>query len=68
MNWPQWKKWMVTIVLGLMTFCITFASSVFSTATVPTAIEFGVSTEVMILGTSLFVLVGARIVKTVLLF
>lgn len=56
MNWPRWKKWMVTIVLGLMTFCITFASSVFSTATVPTAIEFGVSTEVMILGTSLFVL------------
>lgn len=47
---------MVTIVLGFMTFCITFASSVFSTATVPTAIEFGVSNEVMILGTSLFVL------------
>ncbi|OCL10760.1 MFS general substrate transporter [Glonium stellatum] len=56
MNWPRWKKWMVTIVLGFMTFCITFASSVFSTATVPTAIEFGVSNEVMILGTSLFVL------------
>jgi len=39
-----------------MTFVITFASSVFSTATQPTAQEFGVSTEVMILGTSLFVL------------
>lgn len=38
------------------TFCVTFASSVFSTATVPTAILFGVSEEVMVLGTSLFVL------------
>lgn len=58
---------MVTIVLGLMTFCITFASSVFSTATVSTAIEFAVSTEVMILGTSLFVLVSACIIRTFLL-
>ncbi|KAL1635103.1 hypothetical protein SLS56_001855 [Neofusicoccum ribis] len=56
MNWPQWWKWTVTITLGMMTFCITFASSVFSTATVVTAEKFGVSTEVMTLGTSLFVL------------
>ncbi|KAF2836718.1 MFS general substrate transporter [Patellaria atrata CBS 101060] len=56
MNWPTWKKWMITIVLALMTFVITFASSVFSTATMVTAKKFGVSTEVMVLGTSLFVL------------
>ncbi|EOD50786.1 mfs multidrug transporter [Neofusicoccum parvum] len=56
MNWPHWWKWTVTITLGMMTFCITFASSVFSTATVVTAEKFGVSTEVMTLGTSLFVL------------
>lgn len=56
MNWAPRKKWIVTITLGLMTFCVTFASSVFSNATVPTAEEFGVSTEVMTLGTSLFVL------------
>jgi hypothetical protein len=56
MNWPASKKWIVTITLGLMTFCVTFASSVFSTATIATSIEFGVSTEVMTLGTSLFVL------------
>ncbi|KAF2112687.1 major facilitator superfamily domain-containing protein [Lophiotrema nucula] len=55
-NWTRGKKWRVTIVLGIMTFCITFASSVFSTATVVTAEQFGVSTEVMTLGTSLFVL------------
>ncbi|KAK5017109.1 hypothetical protein LTR39_001722 [Cryomyces antarcticus] len=47
MNWPVWKK---------LTFCITFASSVFSTATRPTALLFGVSNEVMVLATSLFVL------------
>ncbi|OCK82986.1 MFS general substrate transporter [Lepidopterella palustris CBS 459.81] len=56
MNWPRWKKWMITIVFGSMTLCVTFASSVFSTATIPTSIKFGVSTEVMTLGTSLFVL------------
>lgn len=56
MNWKISKKWVVTIMLGFMTFCVTFASSVFSNATVPTAKEFGVSTEVTTLGTSLFVL------------
>ncbi|KAH0353619.1 MFS general substrate transporter, partial [Aureobasidium melanogenum] len=56
MNFPEWKKWTITIVAGLMTFSVTFASSVFSTATTPTSQLFGVSEEVMILGTSLFVL------------
>ncbi|KAF2465762.1 MFS general substrate transporter [Lindgomyces ingoldianus] len=44
MNWPRWKKWNVTMLL------------VFSTATVSAAKKFGVSNEVMVLGTSLFVL------------
>jgi MFS transporter, DHA1 family, multidrug resistance protein len=56
MNWKTWKKWLYTICLGFMTFTITFASSVFSTATMVTAKQFGVSSEVMTLGTSLFVL------------
>lgn len=56
MNWPMSKKWRVTVAMGLMTFCVTFASSVFSNATIPTAELFGVSTEVTTLGTSLFVL------------
>lgn len=55
-NWPESKKWMVTIALSTMTFCITFASSVFSTATMVTAKQFQVGTEVTTLGTSLFVL------------
>lgn len=60
MNWPRSKKWVVTFTFSLMTFVITFASSVFSTATVVTSQEYGVSTEVMTLGTSLFVLVSHR--------
>ncbi|KAF2270173.1 MFS general substrate transporter [Lojkania enalia] len=55
-NWPRWRKWVVTMILGLITVCITFASSIFSTATMATAAQFDVSSEVMILGTSLFVL------------
>ena len=38
-----------------MTLVVTFASSVFSTAIEPTSKQFGVSTEVMVLGQSLFV-------------
>ena len=57
MNWSRTKKWTVTLVMAFLTFVITFASSVFSTATYVTALEFGVSDEVMTLGTSLFVLV-----------
>ncbi len=56
MNWPSGRKWLYTIVLGSVTFCVTFASSTFSTATVVTAEIFHVSLEVMTLGTSLFVL------------
>jgi DHA1 family multidrug resistance protein-like MFS transporter len=55
MNFPTWRKWLYTAIYGSMTFCITFASTVFSTATVATAKEFDVSVEVMTLGTSLFV-------------
>ncbi len=59
MNWSTSKKWSVTLTLGFMTFCITFASSVFSTATQVTAVQYGVSEIVTTLGTSLFVLVSA---------
>ena len=55
-NWPRWKKWVITTVLSTLTFCVTFASSVFSAATEATAAEFDVSEEVMVLATSLFVL------------
>jgi DHA1 family multidrug resistance protein-like MFS transporter len=56
MNWSRSKKWITTTMLGIVTFCVTFASSVFSNATFITAEEYHVSTEVTTLGTSLFVL------------
>lgn len=56
MNWSVSKKWVTTVALGLMTFCVTFASSVFANATVDVAELYHVSTEVSTLGTSLFVL------------
>ncbi|KAK3071471.1 hypothetical protein LTR53_008552 [Teratosphaeriaceae sp. CCFEE 6253] len=54
MSWS--KKWATTFALGFVTFCVTFASSVFSPGTQQAAREFEVSSEVMVLGTSLFVL------------
>lgn len=56
-NWKKSKKYTVTVLYSSLTLCITFASSIFSTATMVTAKMFGVSNEVMTLGTSLFVLV-----------
>lgn len=55
-NWSKSKKWTCTIALGLVTFCVTFASSVFSAGTVPAARYYGTSNEVMVLGTAIFVL------------
>ncbi|KAL9063863.1 MAG: hypothetical protein Q9161_009236 [Pseudevernia consocians] len=55
-NWKTSKKYTVTVFYASLTFCITFASSIFSTATMVTAKMYGVSNEVMTLGTSLFVL------------
>lgn len=60
-NFSRRRKWLITINMGLMAFCATFASSVFSSATVATSKQFGISQEVMTLGTSLFVLVRALV-------
>ena len=54
-NMPKWRKWVLTMTLSSLTMWITFASSVFSTATMVTAKEYNVSTEVMTLATSLVV-------------
>lgn len=59
-NWSKSKKYTTTVFYSSMTLCITFASSIFSTATMVTAKMYGVSNEVMTLGTSLFVLVSAH--------
>lgn len=55
-NMSRSRKWLITVATGLMTFVVSFGSSVFSTVTEVTAEEFGVSNEVMILGVTLYVL------------
>ncbi|KAI1140226.1 MFS general substrate transporter [Hypoxylon sp. FL0543] len=54
--WSVTRKWIITGTTSLMAFSSTFASSVFSTAIKQTSEEFNVSSEVMTLGVSLFVL------------
>lgn len=55
-NWSRGRRWLYTGTFALMTWTVTFASSVFSTGTRPVSAEFGVGDEVATLGTSLFVL------------
>jgi DHA1 family multidrug resistance protein-like MFS transporter len=55
-NWPMKKKIVVAIVLGYVTLCAAFGSSIFSAAIFSVAAEFNISTEVGILGVSLYVL------------
>jgi DHA1 family multidrug resistance protein-like MFS transporter len=54
-NFTNLRKWVITLTMSSMAVWVTFASSVLSAATMITAKEFNVSTEVMILGTSLTV-------------
>jgi DHA1 family multidrug resistance protein-like MFS transporter len=55
-NWSKQTRLFYTGILALMTWVVTFASSVFSTGTGPVSVEFGIGSEVATLGTSLFVL------------
>jgi len=55
-NFSKITKVLIVILTSACTFCVSFASSIFSTCTEVTAAEFRVSEEVMILGVSLYVL------------
>ena len=55
-NWTPRKKVIITMLFGMTTMCSTFASSVYSPAVTYVAAEYGISSEVAILGLSLFVL------------
>lgn len=57
LNWPLRKKVHTTLLYGLVTMTATWASSCYAAGTAQVAAEFGVSNQVSILGTSLF-LVG----------
>jgi MFS transporter, DHA1 family, multidrug resistance protein len=55
-NWPLKKKLPIAVMLGYTTLTAAFGSSIFSAATIRVAHVFGVSTEVGVLGVSLYVL------------
>ena len=55
-RWSLRKRVAQTLLLGLSTLVVTFASSVFSSGTGQIAAEFGISSVVATLTTSLFVL------------
>ncbi|EIN08811.1 MFS general substrate transporter [Punctularia strigosozonata HHB-11173 SS5] len=54
-NWSFRRKVLITMLYGLTTMCSTFASSVFSPATELISQQYGISTEVAILGLALFI-------------
>ncbi|KAF2724072.1 MFS general substrate transporter [Polychaeton citri CBS 116435] len=54
-NWPEHRKWTITLISAAQCFVVSFASSVWSTATEVTAEEFHVSREVMTLGVAVYV-------------
>jgi hypothetical protein len=55
-NWAPWRKSMIVLAVSAITFTVSYASSIFSTAVLPVAHEFQTSEEVVILGISLYVL------------
>lgn len=55
-NWPLRKKLLTAAMLGYTTLCSAFTSSFFSAGTLYVAAEFGVGTEVALLGTTFYVL------------
>ncbi|ETI21031.1 hypothetical protein G647_07374 [Cladophialophora carrionii CBS 160.54] len=56
MNLSSGRKLATATVLSLLSFSVTFISSIYSSAIVPIALSFHVSTEVSTLGISLYIL------------
>lgn len=54
-NFTWFRKWLIVVSTAVMTFWVSLASSIFSSTVNVTAREFGVSSEVMLLGVALFV-------------
>lgn len=64
-NWSPWRKRMIVLAVSAITFTVSYASSIFSTAVPPVALEFQTSQEVVTLAISLYVL-GFALGKSVL--
>ncbi|OAG39876.1 hypothetical protein AYO21_05942 [Fonsecaea monophora] len=55
-NWPFWYKVRTSIIFSFITFVASFSSAIFSSAIQQVSHEFHVSTEVGVLGITLYVL------------
>ena len=56
MEFPQWKKWFITLTVAIATLAVAFVSSAYSGAVAQILVQFHSSQEVGTLGISLFVL------------
>lgn len=56
-NWAIWRRVWVSFMLAIFNLVVTISSSIFGSAQKKVAEEFGVSGEVTVLGTSLFLVV-----------
>ncbi|KAJ6184367.1 hypothetical protein N7519_005668 [Penicillium mononematosum] len=56
MNWGQSRKWFIAAIATLSVFAVTFTSSAYSVSAIEVFKDFDISTEVFIVGLSLFVL------------
>lgn len=55
-NFSPTRKWLIVSTTCAMTFCITFASSIYTSTVTAAGEQFGVSSETMLLGVALYVL------------
>lgn len=56
MNWGQTRKWFVACIATLSVFVVTFTSSAYSESSREILREFGTSSEVFVVGVSVYVL------------
>ncbi|KAJ9644402.1 uncharacterized protein PV06_06333 [Exophiala oligosperma] len=56
MEWPDWKKWAITLTVAFATLAVSLVASAYSAAIPQIMKEFGCSEEIATLGTSFFVL------------
>jgi MFS transporter, DHA1 family, multidrug resistance protein len=55
-NWPSSKKWCIVVSTSLATFVVSFGSSVYSAAIPHIQARFGVSSDIALLGITIYVI------------
>lgn len=56
MNWGKIRRWFIACIVTLSVFVVTFTSSAYTESSVEVLKEFNVSTEVFVVGVSVYVL------------